>query len=138
MIEDVEQIEQKRGSNGGLDAVYLLSPEPYVVDCLLDDIERQNYRRTFLVWTSCQCQSFLRCILLTLSAVLAGELRQKIDSAPKAREQIALFRTLNIDFFPRESHLITFRDPWSFPTLFHPACDTLVKGHMSQLTQKVR
>ncbi len=54
-----------------------------------------------------------------------------------AREQIAQLRVLNIDFYPRESHLVTFRDPWSFPTLFHPACNHLVRMHMDELAQKV-
>ena len=54
-----------------------------------------------------------------------------------AREQIALLRVLNIDFYPRESHLVTFRDPWSFPILFHPACNQLVRKHMDELAQKV-
>ena len=54
-----------------------------------------------------------------------------------AREQIAQLRTLNIDFFPRESHLITFKDPWSFPMLLHPACSQLVVRHMEDLAQKV-
>lgn len=54
-----------------------------------------------------------------------------------AREKILQVKTLNIDFYPRESHLITFRDPWSFPTLFHPACNQLVRKHMEDLAQKV-
>ena len=52
MALDIEQIEQKRKGSKGLDAIYLLSPESYVVDCLISDIERQKYRRTFLIWTS--------------------------------------------------------------------------------------
>lgn len=54
-----------------------------------------------------------------------------------AGEQIVEANTLNIDFFPRESHLITFRDPWSFPMLFHPACNQLVRQHLDDLAQKV-
>lgn len=46
-------------------------------------------------------------------------------------------RDLNIEFYPRESHLITFLDPWSFPTLFHPACNQLVQQHMIDLALKV-
>ncbi len=46
-------------------------------------------------------------------------------------------RDLNIEFYPRESHMITFLDPWSFPTLFHPACNQLVQKHMVDLAQKV-
>jgi syntaxin-binding protein 1 len=55
-----------------------------------------------------------------------------------AREQIAGFRVLDVDFFPRESHLITFRDPWSFPILYRPDCSHLVKDHMEGLARKVR
>lgn len=48
-----------------------------------------------------------------------------------------MFRVLNVEFFPRESHLVTFRDPWSFPVLYHPACSNLVKQHLEDLAQKV-
>lgn len=54
-----------------------------------------------------------------------------------AREQIAGFRILDIDYFPRESHLITFRDPWSFPILYRPDCSHLVKDHLDNLAHKV-
>ncbi len=49
---DIEQIEHKRPSNPALEAVYLLSAAPYVVDCLVADIERKTYRRSYLIWTS--------------------------------------------------------------------------------------
>lgn len=65
-------------------------------------------------------------------------MRDRIDKTPIAREQIALFKVLNVEFFPRESHLITFRDPWSFFTLYHPACNNLVKQHLEDVAQKVR
>ena len=55
-----------------------------------------------------------------------------------ARERIADYRIMNIDFFPRESHLVTFRDPYSFPILFHPGCNNLVRQHLQQLAQKVQ
>ena len=54
-----------------------------------------------------------------------------------AREQIAVFSVLNIEYFPRESHLVTLRDPWSFPVLYHPECNGLVQQHISELSQKV-
>ena len=54
-----------------------------------------------------------------------------------AREQIAALKTLNMDYYPRESHVATFRDPWSFPVLFHPACSNLVRHHIADLAQKV-
>ncbi|KAI9822807.1 MAG: vacuolar sorting protein VPS33/slp1 [Phylliscum demangeonii] len=52
-------------------------------------------------------------------------------------EQIASFEVLPLDFYPRESRLITFRDPWSFLVLFHPALNGLVRAHIEDLTQKV-
>jgi hypothetical protein len=38
--------------NKDMDVVYFLTPQPYIVDCLLADFERRRYRRTFLYWTS--------------------------------------------------------------------------------------
>ena len=78
----------------------------------------------------------LPLLRLTIT-VLDPALRSRIDRFPSARELIADFRILNIDFYPRESHLITLRDPWSFPVLFHPACNHLIREHLEALAQKV-
>lgn len=126
--------------NPTMDAIYILSPQPHVVDCLLADFERRRYRSAYLVWT----------------AVLDPQLRRRLDSSQLVQQQLAGersaasadwfhraengrtgFETLSIDFFPRESHLVTFRDPWSFPILYHPACNHLVREHMQSLAQKV-
>ncbi|KAI0199264.1 Sec1 family protein [Astrocystis sublimbata] len=120
-IANIERIEERREMNPSMDAIYILSPEPHIVDCLVADIERRRYRRAFLVWTS----------------VLDPKLRRRIDNCPVAKQQIAGFDTLLVDFFPRESHLVTFRDPWSFPILYHPSCNGLVKQHMQDLAQKI-
>lgn len=50
---DIEQIEQRRPMHTEMDALYLLSPLPHIVDCLMADLERKRYRRSYLVWTSC-------------------------------------------------------------------------------------
>ncbi|KAI1083414.1 Sec1-like protein [Whalleya microplaca] len=104
-----------------MDAIYILSPQPHIVDCLMADIERRRYQKCYLVWT----------------AVLNPQLRRRIDQSALAKQMIAGFETLSIDFFPRESHVVTFRDPWSFPILYHPACNGLIKRHMQDLAQKV-
>lgn len=119
--QDIERIEDKRDMNPEMDAIYLLSPQPHIVDCLMADFERRRYRKSFLVWI----------------ALLDPQMRRRIDSSRSAQEQLAGFETLSIDFFPRESHLITFRDPWSFPILYHPACNGFVRDHMQLLAQKV-
>lgn len=121
-MEDIERIEDKREMNPDMDAIYLLSPQPHIVDCLLADFERRRYRKSFLVWT----------------ALLDPQMRRRLDVSRQVQEQMAGFETLSIDYFPRESHLITFRDPWSFPILYHPACNSLVRDHMQILAQKVR
>ncbi len=120
--QDIEKIEEKREMNPDMDAIYMLSPQPHIVDCLLADFERRRYRRSFLVWTS----------------LLDPQMRRRLDVSKQVQDQMAGFETLAIDYFPRESHLITFRDPWSFPILYHPACNNLVLGHMQLLSQKVR
>ena len=68
---------------------------------------------------------------------LEPQLRSRINGFSSARDQIADLRVVNIDFYPRESHLAIFRDPWSFPTLFHPGCNNLVRGHLEDLAAKV-
>lgn len=108
--------------NPSMDAIYLLSPQPHIVDCFLADIDRRRYRKSFLVWTS----------------VLNPHLRRKIDGSSHAKQAIAGFETLSIDYYPRETHLVTFRDPWSFPVLYHPACNGLIRKHMQDIAQKVR
>lgn len=50
---DVEQIEHRRPSNPDMDALYILSPESWIVDCLMADFEMRRYRKAYLVWTSC-------------------------------------------------------------------------------------
>jgi len=46
--------------------------------------------------------------------------------------------TLAIDFFPRESHLFTFREPQSFFPLYHPGCDDLCQREFREIAKKVR
>lgn len=120
-IAVIERIEEKRGMNPEMDAIYILSPEPHIVDCLMADFERRRYRKSYLVWI----------------ALLDPQMRRRIDSSRQAQEQLAGFETLSIDYFPRESHLITFRDPWSVPLLYHPSCNSLVVPHMQILAQKI-
>ncbi|KAK7511059.1 vesicle trafficking protein [Phyllosticta citriasiana] len=120
-ITNIEQIMDRRPMNQDMDVIYILSPQPHIVDCLMADFERRRYRKTYLIWTS----------------LLPGPLRERIDRSAMAREQIVLFKILSAEYFPRESHLVTFRDPWSFPVLYHPACNSLIRRHMEELAQKI-
>ncbi|CCF33574.1 Sec1 family protein [Colletotrichum higginsianum] len=120
-IANIERIEQKRDMNPEMDAIYILSPQENIVEILVNDFERRRYKQAYLVWTG----------------VLDPRVRRMIDGNPATKSRIAGFETLSIDFFPRESHLVTFRDPWSFPILYHPACNNLVARHMKILAQKI-
>ncbi|KAG9254275.1 Sec1-like protein [Emericellopsis atlantica] len=120
-IANIERIEDRREQNPDMDAIYILSPEPHIVDCLLHDFSTRKYRSAFLVWTN----------------LLPAELRRKIDEFPGVRQLRSSTKTLFIDFYPRESHLITFRDPWSFPVLYHRKCDSLVAAHLKTTAQRI-
>jgi syntaxin-binding protein 1 len=119
-VTNIEQIEQRRQNNSSTDAVYLLSPLPHIVECLKADLRKRRYRRTFLIWTS------------PLSRSLDENLKSQ---APPG--QIVNSRSLNIDFFPRESHLVITQEPWSFQNLYHPACDDEIQRHFDSLTRKI-
>lgn len=69
--------------------------------------------------------------------MLPPALREKIDKSQSAREQIAQLTVLNVEYYPRESHLVTFRDPYSFPIFYHPGCNRLVRQHMEDIAQRV-
>ena len=61
---DVEKIEERRPMNRDMDAVYILSSLPHIVDCLMADFERRRYRRSFLIWTSGGLKSSSRIFVL--------------------------------------------------------------------------
>ncbi|KAL4913936.1 Sec1-like protein [Aspergillus aurantiobrunneus] len=122
-----------------MDALYILSALPHIVDCVLADFERKRYRKSYLVWTSCRSALVFRkyssrshkCLV-----VLDPGLRARFDRSQMAQEQLAGFQTISIDYYPRESRLVTFRDPWSFPVLFHPGCNHLIREHLTALAHK--
>ncbi|KAF2199541.1 Sec1-like protein [Delitschia confertaspora ATCC 74209] len=120
-ITNIEQIEDRRPMNKDMDAIYLLTPLPHIFDCIMADFERRRYRGAFLIWTS----------------LPPPPLQERLDRSQIAQQQIRMFKVLQIDFNPRESHLVTFKDPWSFPVLFHPACNGLVRQHMEEIAQKI-
>lgn len=120
-IIGIERLEDRRQEQPETDAIYLLSPLPHIVEALKADLSRRRYKKGFLIWTS----------------TLPRPLGQDIFSSEQRRQVIASTRDLNIDFFPRESNIVTFRAPWSFHILYNPQCDSLIKTHLDTLTQKI-
>ncbi|KAK7187517.1 syntaxin-binding protein-like protein 2 [Paraphaeosphaeria sporulosa] len=120
-ITNIERIEDRRQAQPDTDAVYFLTPKPHIIDCLMADFERRRYKGAFLIWTT----------------LPAGPLRERLERSQMAQQQIRSFKVMHLDFHPRESHLVTFKDPWSFPILFHPECNNLVKHHMEEVAEKI-
>ncbi|KAK4454307.1 Sec1 family protein [Podospora aff. communis PSN243] len=117
-IANIEKLEERRETNPQMDAIYFISPQPHVVECLIADFEQQRYRKAHLVWF--------------------GDLPRPLeDKIQPYRPQILGLQIVPLDFFPRESHLVTFRDPWSFPILYHPSCNDIVAKHMQVLAKKI-
>ncbi|KAK4103613.1 Sec1-like protein [Parathielavia hyrcaniae] len=118
-IANIERMEERREVNPDMDAIYILSPQPHIVDCLLADFERRRYRRAFIIWTGS----------------LPDPLQRRLDGA---RRQMAAPPTmLLVDFYPRESHLVVFQDPSSFLVLYNPTCNDLVARHLRTLASKI-
>lgn len=109
--------------NPEMDAIYFLTPnKPHILECLLADLGRRRYKTAYIIWTG----------------LLDPKLRRKLDELPGPTKRLMVgYDTLMIDFFPRQSHVVTFRDPWSFPLLYHPGCNDFVQGHMKTLAEKV-
>ncbi|KAF2275554.1 syntaxin-binding protein-like protein 2 [Westerdykella ornata] len=120
-ITNIERIEDRRPDQKDTDAVYFLTPRPHIVDCIMADFERQKYRGAFLLWTSLPSRS----------------LQERLERSQMAQKLIRMFRVLHLDYYPRESHLVTFRDPYSFPLLFHPDCNDLVAKHLDAIAEKI-
>lgn len=53
-LVDIEQIEHRRTTNREMEAVYFLSPDAHIVECLIADLERKRYAGASLLWTSCK------------------------------------------------------------------------------------
>ena len=51
MDADVEILEHKRQKQD-MEAIYILAPLPYIVDCIMADFEKRRYRGVRLLWTS--------------------------------------------------------------------------------------
>jgi syntaxin-binding protein 1 len=121
-----------------MDAIYILTPKPHIVDCIMAEFEQRRYRGFFLIWTTRRQPRLSDSLTPANSmAVLPPPLKERIDRSQMAREQIRSFRTVHLDYHPQESHLVTFKDPWSFPTLYHPECNNLVVRHLEEIAEKV-
>lgn len=75
--------------------------------------------------------------MLTSDAVPPETYRKFLITTEYFKSQISTYKVLNVEFFPQESHLVTFRDPWETTYLFHPVCAGIVQKHVEDMAQKV-
>lgn len=116
-IVNIEMIEEKRDANPETDAIYLITPLDHIADCLIADLERRRYKDTILLWITAP-----------------GNIGQRVQST---RYRIAYTEILPLDFFPRESNLVTFRDKSSFLYLYHPQMNEKVQDHFKLIAKRV-
>ena len=51
---DIERIEDRRQPIRDMDAVYIITPKPHIVDCMMAEFDQRRYRGFFLIWTTCE------------------------------------------------------------------------------------
>jgi syntaxin-binding protein 1 len=49
---DIERLEERRTTQRDMDAIYILTPKPHIVDCIMAEFEQRRYRGFFLIWTT--------------------------------------------------------------------------------------
>lgn len=133
----VANLEDSRPEAHGLDAIYLLTPRPDVFERLIADLQRRKYPACSLIWTSSTLHCAHVCTLLMFVTVPPEAYRQTLVNREEFKSQIKTYKVLNVEYFPQESHLVTFRDPWEATYLFHPLCMGIIQKHVEDMAQKV-
>ncbi|BFZ59705.1 syntaxin binding protein 1 [Saitoella coloradoensis] len=118
----VEHIENRRNASQTFEAVYLLSPEPWVIDAVISDFARAQpkYAAAHLFFTS----------------ALDDRLLDKLTQSP-AGPRLKTVKELFVDFYPSEAQTFTLRDSRSFLKLYNPECKSLVDRELQRLAGKL-
>jgi len=53
-MPDIERLEDRRTTQRDMDAIYIITPKPHIVDCIMAEFEQRRYRGFFLIWTTCK------------------------------------------------------------------------------------
>ncbi|KAJ8100727.1 Sec1-like protein [Lipomyces tetrasporus] len=110
-VSAIERIEERRQSRGTFEAVYILSPKDYVVDCLLADFSlsptRYGAAHIFFVPMFDEAQV------------------NKIYNSPVA-PYIRCCVSLMIDYLPQQANVFTLGNSDALPIFYNPGCLDLV------------
>ncbi|KAK9374285.1 Sec1-like protein [Lipomyces chichibuensis] len=110
-VSAIEMIEERRQSRGTFEAVYILSPKDYVVDCLLADFARSPPR-------------YGAAHIFFVPMFDEAQVNKIYNSA--VAPYIRCCVSLMIDYLPQQSNVFTFGNQDSLPIFYNPSCLDLV------------
>ncbi|KAK9481392.1 Sec1-like protein [Lipomyces japonicus] len=121
-VSAVERIEERRQTRSSFEAVYILSPRPHILDCVIADFSRNppRYGAAYLYFVP----------------MLDENGRNKILSSPAANYVKACLPLL-LDFMPIESNIFTFKDSNSLPTFYNRDCFDLVNPEIIKTARRL-
>ncbi|ODQ67519.1 Sec1-like protein [Nadsonia fulvescens var. elongata DSM 6958] len=129
-VSNIAKVDQNRKTEPYLDAVYLLKPNRYVIECLKTDFSMGKPRyaaaHVFLLPTvqgdseSLSSQDY--CLKVKNSAI--GRYSKTI-------------KTVHVDFFPRESQIFSLNNPESLEIFYNQHCLNLVTSQVKAISQQL-
>ncbi|KAK9467958.1 Sec1-like protein [Lipomyces arxii] len=121
-VSAIERIEERRQIRGSFEAMYILSPQRHIVNCLLADFVKTptRYSAAHVFFVPKINQHFI----------------DEIYNSPAA-SYIQTCEALMIDFFPQQSNIFTFNDSDSLPLFYNPSCMNLVKQEILKVANKL-
>ncbi|KTW27334.1 hypothetical protein T552_02317 [Pneumocystis carinii B80] len=121
-VASVEFIEQKRQANTMLEAIYFVSPKYDTIKHILNDISKE--------------EKMYSAVHLFFTSGLNGKLAKKLVESSKTIP-IKTTSEMYLDFYPLESKVVTFRNSFSFLTLYNPFCTELINMETRNLAKKL-
>ncbi|KAK7202566.1 Sec1-like protein [Myxozyma melibiosi] len=122
-VSAVERIEERRQSRGSFEAVYILSPRPHIVDCLISDYSRTPPRygaaHVFFV------------------PMLGEREQRRLYDSPAARFMGGYCNPLLIDYMPQQSQVYTFGEPDAMVTYYNRDCYNLVEKEVTRTSRRL-
>lgn len=118
----MDNIEKKRDHNPSFEAMYILHPNRYNIEALINDFDPSN-------------RHYAAAHIFFISS-LDNKTFEKISSSP-IRPLIRSLVEMNLDFNPIESMVFSTNTPETFQVLYNPSCRSLVDSELSLLSKKV-
>ena len=119
----MDNIEKQRDRNPSFEALYILHPNRYNIETLINDFIDPSNKR------------YAAAHIFFISS-LDNKTFQKIGNSP-IRPIIRSLVEMNLDFNPIESMVFTTKTPETFQVLYNPSCRSLLDSELSLLSKKV-